>query len=490
MKIRLHTAPLLICLLAIVLICPQSSAAGTVDSLTEKSIIIHDLSTSNTRQFDDLAFPLNTDSDPIILNSPADDSIQYYRGRSQELKRVVLETQRFRETLDKMALVDLPIGIVGDKANANYAILIDKVFFNERGTFIEVYMSFEVPQMNKPLDFRGIVQITQEGGITGTARLYLLDNHEFDIGRGKLTINGDPRIRDGQNFTFVEFDCNGFKGLSLKATIEFSKDILVTETPTGEPKDERVKIALTTYLTSWSDLLLRVNIPDFQIKGVKGLGFKIDEAYFDWSDTASPPRFVAPADYQNPFVGSAQQNLWQGIYIKQAKIMFPPQFKEKGDPLRRSIGGEDLIIDQTGFSGRLFAENLIRSGDMTGWAFTLDRAEVQVVKNSLTQFAIRGRINIPAFEKSAQPADQREDASLAYSAFMTASGNYQFDVIFRERLELNLLAAELFINPNSSITIAKRDQKFIASANLNGQLNINAPFSGTSALLSKISFER
>ncbi|MBY0434569.1 MAG: hypothetical protein K2U26_10715, partial [Cyclobacteriaceae bacterium] len=47
-----------------------------------------------------------------------------------------------------------------------------------------------------------------------------------------------------------------------------------------------------------------------------------------------------------------------------------------------------------------------------------------------------------------------------------------------------------FINPNSSITIAERDQKFIASANLNGKLNINAPFSGTSALLSKISFER
>jgi hypothetical protein len=35
--------------------------------------------------------------------------------------------------------------------------------------------------------------------------------------------------------TFIDFDCNGFKGMGLEAEVEFSRDIIIPEDEKGRP---------------------------------------------------------------------------------------------------------------------------------------------------------------------------------------------------------------------------------------------------------------
>ncbi len=452
-----------------------------------------------TREFRQLTVPSAYQTDPIIINDVADDSVAHYRAKAKTLKEKIIATQRFRERLDASTLLDLPIGIAGTRPDANYAVYIDKIVSNPKGVYLQVFMSIQMPQWEKSLDFMGVAQITHEGGITGTARLFLIGEYEFDIGQGKITFPGSEDILSGKNKNFVEFDCDGFKGMSLQAIVEFSKDLLVAESPKGEPLDQRVKFEFTTYINDLNDLLLSINIPPFQIKGVKGLGFSVKEAYLDWSDLASPPGFSAPADYLNPYEGVSQQaNLWRGVYIKRADVKLPPQFKENGDTLRRAFGAENLMIDDTGFTGSIFGENLISNGDMSGWAFTMDKMQVKIVNNNMSVFSLAGRINIPAFEKDSVENNKKnpdgtvkkEDGSLAYSAFLSSSGNYQFDVTFMESVQMKFLSARLKLSPNSTVSIGEQNNKFIATASLNGQLTISAPVGKKTADLKQITFER
>jgi hypothetical protein len=39
----------------------------------------------------------------------------------------------------------------------------------------------------------------------------------------------------GKGNTFIDFDCNGFKGMGLEAEVEFSRDIIIPEDEKGRP---------------------------------------------------------------------------------------------------------------------------------------------------------------------------------------------------------------------------------------------------------------
>jgi hypothetical protein len=444
------------------------------------------------KKLTDLNLPIMQYSDPIIITDISNDSVESKRNHARTLKERVMEKQRFRDKIDNSALIDLPVGVVGERGGLEYAILLDRIIFSEKGSFVEVFMSFEIPRFGKPLDFTGICQLTAEGGIAGSSKLYLIGDYLFDIGQGILTIKGDSSIHGGNGLTFVEFDCNGFKGISLNATVEFSKNIIVVENEDGDALDKRVAFDFATYLTDWSDLLVKITLPPFQVKEVTGLGILANEVYLDWSEYANPPGFIAPPEYQNPFTGGDQSGLWTGVFIRKAAIRFPPQFKEEGDLIRRSIGAENLILDELGISGNFFADNLIRTGDLSGWGYSVDKINAVIQQNHFEKFSLTGKINVPAFsqtETKDKDGNESADASLYYTAFIAANGDYVFDVKLAESLPLNLWFAKLKLKPNSEFLLKVVDKKFQATVKLNGEMSIHAPMGKTYADLNGISFE-
>jgi hypothetical protein len=419
--------------------------------------------------------------DPILIpNLPLADSILEKRNHAHSLLEKVMSGQRFLETLDALSEIELPIGIVKPGGILDYSILIDRINFTSQGAVMEVYVSLALPQSGDRIAFNGKIPLSKEGGIAGTAKVMLLGDHAIQLSNSSLlTIKGS-------NNTYVEFDCNGFKGISIEAEVQFSRDLIVPEDDKGNVtvNSDRVKVTFTTYAQSLNDLMVGITIPPFQVKGLKGVGFKVNQAFLDWSDLANPPGLSFPASYTSPFKQTGNEMLWQGFYLQRLEVRLPASFAKRQNDQRVTMGVEKMILDDQGFNGDVFAEHVIESGDMSGWAYTLDRLKLGLVTNQITAFEIVGKLTIPIVKTA-----DGKNSQFGYIAQRGADGNYIFAVSVQSKLNLPLLIADVNLFPGSSVTVRENNNRFFPTANLNGELGIKGTGKGVKANFTKIHFE-
>ncbi|RAW02134.1 hypothetical protein DQQ10_06185 [Pseudochryseolinea flava] len=417
--------------------------------------------------------------DPIVLPPLLlADSIIEKRNRAHSLFEKVQSGQRFLESLDALSEVDLPIGIVKSGGAVDYMIIIDRINFTREGAMMDVFVSLALPQTGDRIAFNGKIPLSKSGGIAGTAKVMLLGDHHISLGSSLFTIKGT-------NQTYVEFDCNGFKGASLDALIQFSRDLIIPEDAKGNQVkgEERVKVNFTTYVQSLNDLMIGVSIPAFQVKGLNGVGFTITKAFMDWSDIANPPGLSFPADYVSPF--SDEPNLWRGFFLQRLEMRLPKAFtKNRADSTRVMLGAENMIIDDQGFTGKFFGDNLVQAGDMSGWSYTLDHLAIELVTNQVQGFELEGKISVPVIKTKEGTPTQ-----FGYVAQRGADGNYLFAVSVQNELKFPLFVADLNLYKGSTIVIKERNNKFYPSATLNGELAIKVAGKGPKANFSSIKFE-
>jgi hypothetical protein len=437
------------------------------------------------RTFDELAYvqALHAATDPIVVsNLTLADTVEEEIAYAQTLLEKVTSGNRFVESLDALSEVELPVGVVKTGGALDYSILVDRITTTTQGSILDVYVSIAFPQGDR-LAFHGKIPLSKEGGIAGNAKVFLVGDHNLKLG-GKTLVT----IKGSKN-TYVEFDCGGFKGMSIEALIQFSRDLIIPEDEKGnaiKDPDQRVKVSFTSYVQSLNDLMVGVNIPAFQVNGLDGFGFKVTEAFLDWSDLANPPGIEFPKDYPSPFVQAGQPLLWQGFYLQRLEVRFPPSFtKKEGDQSRIVLGVEKMILDDQGFTGDVFANNVLDAGDMSGWSYSLDHVELGFVANQLKGFALKGTISVPNLKKKSD----NTATSFGYLASRSVDGNYLFSVSIREELRLPLFVADLTLRPGSSITVKQKEGKFYPTALLNGELTINVLGKGPKASFNGISFE-
>jgi hypothetical protein len=478
---------------AILLFIIQFFAAHTGAAYTDSTHVVLPLKDAPPavksalyRTFDELHYVHGQEAavDPIVLpNLILADTLLQQRAYAQSLLEKVQGAQRFIESLDALAEIELPVGVVRSGGALDYSILIDRMTVTPAGNIMDVYVSLALPQTGDRIAFHGKIPLSKEGGIAGNAKVFLIGDHPIKFsGTSLLTIKGN-------NNTYVEFDCNGFKGVSIEAEVQFSRDLIIPEDAKGKAStnpNERVKVSFTTYAQSLNDLMVGVNVPAFQIKGLNGFGFKVTQAFMDWSDLANPPGISFPKDYSSPFVQGGQPLLWQGFYLQRLEVRLPPSFaKPKGDNSRIVLGVEHMILDDQGFTGEVFADNVLDAGDMSGWAFTVDHLEVAIVTNQVKGLEVAGVISVPNLKKK----KDNTATKFGYRAGRSADGNYIFSVTIKDELKLPLLVADLNLRPGSSITVKEKDDKFYPTAVLNGELAINAIGKGPKASFMGIAFE-
>lgn len=440
------------------------------------------LSSGIYRTFESISLPENayTNTDPIILSDLAlADTILDKRNHAHALLERVLSGQRFLESLDAFSEIELPIGIVKSGGSVDYSIIIDRIQFTKEGALMDVYVSLALPQTGGRIAFHGIVPLSAEGGISGDAKVYLLGDHPIRLNNTALvTIKGTER-------TYVEFDCNGFKGVNLDAEIQFSNDLIVPEDDKGAIKNERLKISFTTYTQSLNDILLGISLPPFQVKGLKGFGFNVKKAYLDWSDISNPAGIGFPKNYTSPLIQAGLDNLWRGVYLQELEVRLPPSFAKRGSTERISVGMEKVILDDQGFTGEVYAENVIHEGDMNGWGYTLDKVAVELITNQVKGFELKGNLSIPVVKgKDGKPAQ------FGYLAHRGANGDYIFSIQVKDELKLDLWAADVKLSEGSSVMVTERENKFYPSAQLNGELSINFSDKGPKINFNSIRFEK
>ena len=434
------------------------------------------------RIFESISLPenANTTTDPIVVNEFAlADTVLDKRNHAHALLEKVLSGQRFLESLDALSEIELPIGVVKSGGAVDYSILIDRIQFTKEGALMDVYVSLALPQTGGRIAFHGVVPLSAEGGISGDAKVYLIGDHPIKLNNTSLiTIKGTER-------SYVEFDCNGFKGVNLDAEIQFSNDLIVPEDEKGEIKNERLKVEFTTYTQSLNDIILAITLPPFQVKGLNGFGFQVTKAYLDWSDLSNPAGIVFPENYTSPLLEAGLDNLWQGIYLQELEVKLPPAFAKRSSSERVSVDIQQVILDDQGFTGQVYAENVILEGDMNGWGYTLDKIALELIINQVKGFELEGKLSIPVVK-----GKDGKTTQFGYIAQRGADGNYIFSVQVKDELKLDLWAADVKLMEGSSVIVTEKENKLYPSAELSGELSINFLGKGPKASFNSIRFEK
>ncbi|MBW3546426.1 MAG: hypothetical protein KY428_12665, partial [Bacteroidetes bacterium] len=332
----------------------------------------------------------------------------------------------------------------------------------------DAFMEITLPQHGQQLVFmaRGI-KFSDGGGIVGDARLELVSDYaiNFDNNKMQLVLKGTANSPTG---TYVSMDCDGFKELGLEAELLFSRDMLLPEHYNGNIAEGRVTSSFSTIITDWNDLIVDVSLPSFQVPQLKGVGFTVQNAVFDYSDLRNAPSVVFPESYESAdFLGDSL-NLWRGFYLRELSIRLPEQFKTKDSQGRIEFAAYDMLIDKHGFSGLLEARNILDlgKGDMNGWSFSVNSFSAEVQTNQLVGAGFGGQIVVPISNSS---------TPFTYSAFINPGDNYIFSVSPEKQMDFPLWkAGEVEIYEASYLQVQVVDKKFYPSANLHGKMSITA----------------
>src|SRR5882762_5815996 len=237
-------------------------------------------------------------SDGLILHPFVnDDSIRAIIDKATAVFAKIKQAQNFITNLNNTTGFELPVGISKSIGGLNYDIGIEAIRLKPTYAEIDVYMQFEIPQNGKKLTFMASgIKFSKSGGIIGDAKLVLVGDYaiNFNGDKGQLVLKGS---KGGTGGTFVRMDCDGFREMGLDAEVRFSRDLLLPEDPNGAVKVGNVIAPFQSTIDNWNDLLVQISLPHFQVAGLTGFGFSIDDAVFDFSDTRNAPSVVFPKGY-------------------------------------------------------------------------------------------------------------------------------------------------------------------------------------------------
>ncbi len=411
----------------------------------------------------------------------------------------VAELGNFVDIITGNELLELPVGLKKqDQTSGNTVELaITEVKFTSEYALLKIWARLTIPEKGEFENEkdRGIerelffgaedVKLSHKGGLSGDMKLALLGNVPIPINGDNwlITLKGGINLKTGafNNTSFIEFNCSDLKGISLEGDVRVSRNVLLPIDDKGAyicgasedtqfVKDKDKVIDNKCYVGSsfsvkaegWNDMLFTVNLPRFEVQGLKGWGFNIKNVRLDLSDTRNAPNLVLPSEYNTLYPGD-DKKLWRGFYAEEVSVMLPKGIENtKTSNKRVEFGAKNLILDSQGVSGTFFADNVLQKGDGAAgkWAFTIEDVSISLSKNSLTGGSIGGDIAVPIFK---DPMD--------YKGYI-APNSYGLEVGLQKDYKTPVFLGEMQLERNSSIAINVKDGNVYPYANLSGKLAI------------------
>jgi hypothetical protein len=377
-----------------------------------------------------------------------------------------LQGQDLYDQLTDTASFKLPVGI-GGATSGQPPVIIDSIRFLPDHAEITVYLVVQLPGSERELMFAASsIPISRKGGLTGTARLELVN----DVALNPFGDSTSVVVKSEK--TFAEFDCNGFKRIGIGAEIALSPKLVKENPDASQNLQERVRGYFEAQGSDLNDLIATVSIDPFQVRGVKGVTFSVQDAVIDLSDLHNSAGMVFPAEYSR-FYGQEDLALWRGFYIKRFTVTLPPEIKDrKQNGRRKTFAVTNALIDEKGFSGAITAPYLLplEDGDMGGWTFSIEQLTLGFAANQLQSGSLAGRINVPI---------TGDTTTFGYSAIFHPGQEYVFTVSPGKELNFSIFkAAHVQLASSSFLEVAVRDSRFVVAANLTGKLSIDGDFKG------------
>lgn len=90
------------------------------------------------------------------VSAPVSPAVTAEETAIHDLAASIKEQNRFVDRIDSSAVLDLPIGIQSKNGSLDYTIIIRRLISTpDSGSFLEVVMSFEIPQNGRKIAFIG-----------------------------------------------------------------------------------------------------------------------------------------------------------------------------------------------------------------------------------------------------------------------------------------------------------------------------------------------
>jgi hypothetical protein len=397
------------------------------------------------------------------------DSINHHKRQALEMMATIREEERFIDYLSVGHSFQLPVGVQKTIGGLSYTVIFSKVLLDNNSAFIDAYLTIELPS-ETTLTFMGRgIEFSADGGITGVGRVELLGNNNIAFSENsdeqKILITlfgGDPQNAGN---TYAEFDCYGFREISLDAGVTFSKDFLLKENEDGSISDERVTARFSTRVTDWNHIVADFSLPRFQINGLDGWSFEVRDVVFDFSDIENAGNVVFPVGYESPYFTNDDQRLWRGFYMRELEVILPEEFNKNNQESRTSFFAENLIIDESGFTGIVGTKILIGldEGNADSWKMSVDSLSGSFIQNEFIGGVIAGRIEVPSLDT---------EEPLQYTGSFSTNGDYNLIAQLQSSAKFNVFKADLNLESNSMIELNVSNGKFRPAAILHGNMNL------------------
>lgn len=388
--------------------------------------------------------------------------VQQERERIHQRFEEIKENNKYTDYLDLGQTIEFPIGISKEIGGLEYIIAIDSVVITPHYAFLNASMRFLPPGSDEYITFRGTdFRFTQQGGISGVARLELVGDYQIKTPSGKMDL-----ILKGED-TFVEWDCDGFSSFQLGGGVVFSREIMIPIDEAYQPIPEAQVIAdFNVNIGDWNDLVAGARITPFQIPNLDGFSFIIGELMIDFSDLRNPTGATFSHNYRSRYMIPGLDELWRGAYLNGLEVILPSQFDDQDKKSR--ITASRLWVDEYGLSGTIRGEYIISmetgGASMSGWPFSLDEFEISLTANHLDYSFFNGQVLLPIAD---------DESRLDYSAFIDDKNDYFFSIIPSDSLKFDLWKADVEIYESSYLSVSVEDGKFRPTAVLNGKMDIS-----------------
>ena len=397
---------------------------------------------------------------------------------------------------------ELPMGIVRRIGNIDYILAIDSASRKGGVWVFSAYMAVNLPKTgpNSFIAFAARNIVFNPQGIGGASNSFLSATRLELVSTNTITLSDDLSVEfsktAGVSNNYIEFDCNGYKSISLEGKFKFSEGLLIPAVvPTTGSGDieppapvvpavaalaankPKVTATFRIMIEDLSNVLVTASITPFKVKGLKDFIFEVQDASLDMSDLINPTSFAFPAGYTGGYAAGTDVNLWQGFHLKLLKITFLGVKSTNTKP-PVSIVASNVLIDDSGISGLFEATgNILSIGDGSagGWAVSIDHLRVQLVQNNLMGAGMEGKLKVPFLGENPM---SYEATMNRVNGDVTYTFGIKLDTAETYEMPIGLVAK---MRAGTSITVTRANGTTTARAVLTGLLTstqANTSFSG------------
>lgn len=287
----------------------------------------------------------------------------------------------------------------------------------------------------------------------------------------EVTLSFDPANAQGTG-TRAVFDCEGLVRVDVQGRALFDRALFKPVNAAGQPTSDTLFAAFTVQYAEWGDWQAMLDfqamgesaaqVAGFQYRELEGYIFQVQQAYIDHSVSTNLQGMQFPEGHPG-----AQTPEWEGIYLERLQVVMP-RWANHTDTVghRATFAARDLILDDTGFSGRFAASDVLprKSGLLDNWNFSIDTLHFEVEASALVGGALAGNLRLPI-----------ADEDLVYVASVDYAGGktlHSFALAAQnDSISFDVWRARFFLESNSGLAITLGTGTPLIEATLNGRIS-------------------